>query len=143
MNKHRKQILIDRIKQDTGFIQKTNLHMIELEEGYAKGEVKVDETLLNGMDMVHGGCLFSVMDTVAGIAAMTYGNQVTTLNGQVHFLRAAKECEYLYAAAQVVKAGRTIINCNVEVMTEKEKVVCQGSLEYFRLGPLEEASSDF
>lgn len=138
MNENRKHILMDKINQDTGFIQKTNLSIAGLEEGYAKGEVKVDETLSNGMGMVHGGCLFSVMDTVAGIAAMTYGNQVTTLNGQVHYLHAAKNCEFLYVVAQVQKAGSRIINCNVNVMTEKEKVVCQGSFEYFRLGPLEE-----
>lgn len=137
MNENKKQVLLNKINKDEGFIRKTNLQIIELEEGYAKGEVKVDETLLNGMGMIHGGCLFSVMDTTAGIAAMTHGDQVTTLNGQVHYLHAAKGCKCLYVEAWAVKIGRTIINYNVKVMSEKEKVVCQGSFEYFRLGPLE------
>lgn len=137
MNQERKEILMNKVNKDTFFTKKTNLRIVELKEGYAKGELRVDESLQNGMGMVHGGCLFSVMDTTAGIAAMTHGDQVTTLNGQVHYLHEARDCNELYVVAQVVKAGRTIINYNVKVMTEKEKVVCQGSFEYFRLEPLE------
>lgn len=137
MDLGRKQYLMDKVNLDVQFSRKTNLQLIELEEGYAKGQVKVDETLMNTYGIIHGGCLFSVMDTVGGIAAMTHGDRVTTLNGQIHFLHAAKDCEFLYVETEEIKVGRTILDYNVKVSTQKGKVVCQGSLEYFRLGPLE------
>lgn len=101
--------------------------------GYAEGEIAVGEQHFNTAGTVHGGCLFALMDTVGGCAALTGGNMVTTSNSDIYFLRPAADLEKLKAKAQVIKDGRTLIVVDVALLNEHDVMIAKGSATFFRL----------
>ena len=50
---------------------------MELDEGYCKGELEVTDQHMNPLGTVHGGCLYTLADTVAGFAAASCGFERT------------------------------------------------------------------
>lgn len=129
--------LKQRVQNEKGYIKYNHLHFTELSEGSARAEVEVDEDLLNPMGSVHGGCLFSVCDTVGGTAAMTHGVAVTTTMGTISYLNPAAGCGKLYAEAVELKAGRTLFRYDVFVRDEQGVLICKADMEYYKLGKLE------
>ncbi|MDE6686455.1 MAG: PaaI family thioesterase [Lachnospiraceae bacterium] len=121
-------------KKQQGFIAKTGIRITDLGEGHAKGRVILDASCNNPMDYVHGGCLFTLADTVAGHAAMTYGGVVTTSSAEIHYLNPAKDTEYIEAEANVIRNGRTISLFDVMIRDDKGTEICKLILTYFRIG---------
>ncbi|MBP3459304.1 MAG: PaaI family thioesterase [Lachnospiraceae bacterium] len=126
-----------RVQSEKGYIKYNHLTFTELGKGRAKAEVAVDEDLLNPMGSVHGGCLFSVCDTVGGTAAMTHGAAVTTTMGTISYLNPAIGCGRLYAEAVELKAGKTLFRYDVFIRDENGKLICKADMEYYVLGKLE------
>lgn len=122
--------------QDGGYIKYSHLTFTELSEGKAKAEAAVDPNMLNPMGSVHGGCLFSICDTVGGTAAMTHGAAVTTTMGAISYLNPAVGCDRLYVEAVELKAGRTLYRYDVYVRDASGRLICKADLEYYRLGEL-------
>lgn len=121
-------------KKQQGFIAKTGIRITDLGEGHAKGRVVLDTSCNNPMDYVHGGCLFTLADTVAGHAAMTYGGVVTTSSAEIHYLNPAKDTEYIEAEANVIRNGRTISLFDVMIRDDKGTEICKLILTYFKIG---------
>ena len=87
-----------RVEDADGFIKHLHLSFTELSKGNVAAEIEVGDELLNPMGTVHGGCLFSICDTVGGTAAMTYGSIVTTTMATISYIRPAGG-KTLYAKA--------------------------------------------
>ena len=60
---------------------------------------------LRGM---HGGCAYSLADTLSGIAASTYREYVTMLDASMNYLLPVEHTEYVYCKARVLRHGRKI-----------------------------------
>lgn len=129
--------LKQRVQKDNGYIKYSHLTFTEIEEGKAKAEIAVDADQLNPMGTVHGGCLFSICDTVGGTAAMTHGVAVTTTTGTISYLNPAAGCGRLYAEAVELKAGKTLYRYDVYIRNEEGILICKADMEYYRLGELE------
>ena len=76
-----------------GFIKHTGIKTVELREGYAKGEIVLDERHANPIGSTHGGVLFTLVDTVGGAAATSRGRYVTTVSGNINYLRSGDELQ--------------------------------------------------
>ena len=61
----------EKLKQarNMGFIKHIGVETVELREGYAKGEIVLDESHANPIGSTHGGVLFTLVDTVGGRTA--------------------------------------------------------------------------
>lgn len=128
--------LRQRVQKDDGFIQYSHLTFTEFGLGSVKAEIEVKEDQLNPMGSVHGGCLFSICDTVGGTAAMTHGIAVTTTMGTISYLNPAAGCDKLYAEAVELKAGRTLYRYDVYIRDGEGMLICKADMEYYRLDEL-------
>lgn len=117
-----------------GFIAKTGIRITELGEGHAKGRIMLDGSCNNPMEYVHGGCLFTLADTVAGHAAQSYGGIVTTSSAEIHYLNPAKDTEYIEAEASVIRNGGTISLFDVMIRDDKGTEICKLILTFFKIG---------
>jgi acyl-CoA thioesterase len=99
----------------------------------AEGEITLGAQHMNTRDVVHGGCIFSLMDNVAGSAALTTGNWVTAANSDVMFLRPALQTKKLRARAEVLKSGRALIIAEIQVWNDADELIAKGSITFFRL----------
>lgn len=111
-------------------------------DGWCEAEIELKPHHMNPGGSAHGGCVFALMDSAGGVAAMAQGNNVTTASSSVEFLSAAGAgTKKLVAKAKAVKNGRTLMVYDVDVYSETEKHLAHGTFTFFRFD--EPASIDF
>jgi len=78
----------------------------------------------------HGGIIATLID-LAGHACLAakLGRRVPTIDMRVDFLRTAVDTD-LKAAAKIVRAGRTIGLCEVEILDERGRLIAVGRCVY-------------
>ena len=127
-----KEIMKIRNEKHT-FSREIGLKIIEIKEEYAKGEIIIEDRHRNIHGTVHGGCIFALGDSVAGIAAMAAGLPVVTVSGNINYLAPAQESEKLIAKAQKVKIGTKISVYDVEIKDETDKLIATGTYTFINI----------
>lgn len=122
-----------RRNHENPFAEDIGIHTVEIRSGYARAELNIEDRHLNFVGSVHGGCLFSLADTVCGSAAASHGFYCTTLNGNVNYLAAAINVKKLIAEAKEIKQGKRVCVYDVEIRDEKGTLFVQGTFSYFNL----------
>ena len=122
--------LIARINNHVNFASANHIKIVKVERGYAEAELTVAPESLNPIGIVHGGCLATLADTVTGTAAHTHGKIGVTLDCTLSFLAPATGRK-IRGVSHVLKAGRTIIVCDVELFDEAENKVATGTFTFY------------
>ena len=120
----------DTLKDIKGFIGNNNYNVIKVEEGYCELEGVISETSYNNMNIVHGGYIFGLADTAAGIASMTNGFTVVTVDSNISYFKPAKG-ERLVAKAKTIKPGKTISVIEVEIYNDNNDIVAKSSMTFY------------
>lgn len=121
-----------------GFAKLAGIRITKLDFQHAEGEIELTREHFNPGGTVHGGCLFSLADTVAGAALVTTGNYCTTLNASIDFLRAAGKSRILRAVAKPVRVGKHVAVFEVEMTNGSDELVAKATVTFYILGPVEE-----
>lgn len=123
------QIMKER--NETNYFAKENgIEIVELSEGYAKISMQVAQKHLNPIGSVHGGCLYTIADVAAGAAAFSYGQPATTVNADIHYLRAGLNTTTVYGEAHVLKQGKRIIVLQTTVSDQDGNLLASGTFTY-------------
>ncbi len=99
------------------------------EPGHAVARVEVSPDLLNPNGVVHGGVLFTMVDTAMGKATLSVldeGQLCASVEVQLRFLRPVAGGQ-LEAAAQVVKPGRKIVHLEARIHDGAGTLVATGT----------------
>lgn len=123
----------EKVETATDFRENLGIRKVLAEEGYAKAEMIISPSHLNVHGILHGGCIFSLADTTSGMAVVSFGHSVTTVTGNINYLRPGKDTKKLTAAARVVKHGRTFTVCNAEVFDDKESLIATTTMTFYHL----------
>lgn len=115
------------------YMKMLGIEITEISSGYAKAKMKVTKEICNPYNSVHGGCLFSLADITAGYAACAYGHYVSTVSGNMNYIKPAMNTEYIYCIGQVVHQGKQISVYNVELFDDNENILETGSFTFFTL----------
>ncbi len=122
-----------KIVDDNPFAAAIGMEILNIREGYVFARVKTRKELKNIYGDLHGGCLYTVADNMAGIAASTYGYYVTTVNGSIQYLKAARNTEYIDCEAEVIKPGRSISVVSVRIRDDRKMLLNTAEFTYFNL----------
>ena len=102
--------------------------------GYAEGKLEVRPTSSNPHGTVHGGCLYTLADTVAGTAACAHGASCVTVSGTMEFLRPATG-PTIRCVATPKKQGQTLSVMQVVLTNDADKEVATGTFTFFMSQP--------
>lgn len=116
------------------FAKMLGIECVEIGDGYARTEMKVDDGLRNPQGAVHGGVYYTLADVAGANAAASSGDMVATLDSDFHFLRAGLQLNALTAVARSLKRGKRISVFFVEVSAPDGKVLASGTFTYSSLG---------
>ncbi|MGY9054403.1 MAG: hydroxyphenylacetyl-CoA thioesterase PaaI [Alphaproteobacteria bacterium] len=79
-----------------------------VEPGRAITSITVEDHLVNGLEVCHGGYIFSLADTAMAFASNSYNNPALAQSAQITFLAPGKPGDRLTATAScAAQAGRT------------------------------------
>ena len=101
-------------------------------DGTAEGVLNVTQSSHNPHGTVHGGCLYTLADTVAGTAACAHGASCVTVNGTMEFLRPATG-PTIRCAASPKKQGSTLSVMQVVLTNAEGKEVATGTFTFFMM----------
>ncbi|MFP3155538.1 PaaI family thioesterase [Lachnospiraceae bacterium ZAX-1] len=124
-----------------GFAKELGIHSVSMEAGYAKMEMATTEFHRNPIGTVHGGAIFSLADTVGGLAALSRGRYVTTVSGNINYLHAAGKATMLIGEAREVKAGKSLGIYDVTITDENGKLISTATMTYYYLGKVGEPAT--
>ncbi|MCD8332784.1 MAG: PaaI family thioesterase [Clostridiales bacterium] len=122
--------LYKKLRQ-SGFIREVGFEAAEMENGYARCELVLQEKHFNPIGSVHGGVIFTMADTVGGAAAVSRGRSVTTVSGDIHFLRPAMNSKKLIGESQEVKTGKNMCVYNVMISDETGRQIAMATMTYY------------
>lgn len=117
-----------------GFAKLIGLKITDMENGFARGEIAIDERHQNPIGSLHGGVYYTLADVIGGAAAVSRGYLVTTVNSSFSYLRPGIGTSLLYATAKEIKYGKNISVYDVTVFDEKDVALAQGTFTYMSLG---------
>lgn len=107
-----------------------NAQILEIAPGHARVSVEIGEDDLNFYGNVHGGFLFSLCDSVAGMATYAYEVANVTQCSSFNFLRGVRSGT-IYVEANVIHKGRKTAVHQLEVHNEEGKLVAAGTFTMF------------
>ena len=109
--------------------------LLVCEPGYCRTRTKIEPQFTNATGAVHGGFLFTVADTTAGLAAIRSGTEgsVTTVDSHIQYLRPALNLTDIYAEAEIIKDGKRLAFIDVKIFTEEGVLLVKGSFTFARL----------
>lgn len=124
--------------KNNSFANLLGIRLTEISEGSAKAEMTVTAELLNPIGSLHGGCLYTIADVAGGGAASSYGEHVTTINGNIHYLRAGLHTKKLFATASELKRGKRILVYSISIIDQNDVELAIGIFSFMPLGkPIE------
>lgn len=129
--------LIDRMNEPGQFSSDVHVRIETIDVGYAEGVLDVHPMNLNLLGIVHGGCLATLADTVAGLGVVATGYSVVTANYGLNFLRPATG-KQIRCIARAEKMGKTLCVMHVDLYNDddRDKKIASGNFTFCLLEPL-------
>ncbi len=128
-----KNNLIDRVKTDVGFIRMLGIKNFSYKNGFASGKLKIRKGHLNPNGVVHGGVIYSFIDTLMGIALASIlkkDDTCATIEIQITYFNALKKGT-IYAEAKVITQKRQIAFIEGSVKDEKGKFIAHATGSFY------------
>lgn len=98
----------------------------EIGSNYAVCTLTLTDRHRNALGNVMGGVLFMLADFAFAVATNWGHSPTVSTDSTIHFLRASKGAE-ITARAEIVKAGRTSVYCEVSVTDDQGKLLARVS----------------
>lgn len=81
------------------FARFCGIEILDISPGRARARMTLQSHHLNGLDMGHGGAIFTLADLAFAVASNSHGTQAVAINVSINYLKAAREGMTLVAEA--------------------------------------------
>lgn len=98
---------------------------------------KVTEKSLNPYGMAHGGFLFTLADSVAGLTTVASGSYSVTLQSNIHYMKAAKLGNTLSVIGSCTHDGSRTKVVEVKIENQDKQLLASASFTMFVTGKVE------
>jgi len=105
------------------FARHLGIKLTDMKPGYAQAMMEVKPELLNGVNITHGGAVFSLVDIVIAAASNAHGPVALALNVNIHFIKATSEGAILIATAREESLTKKTGIYRVEVKDEHNNLI--------------------
>lgn len=98
---------------------------------------KVTEKSLNPYGIAHGGFLFTLADSVAGLTTVAGGSYSVTLQSNIHYMKAAKLGDTLSVIGYCTHDGSRTKVVEVKIENQDKQLLASASFTMFVTGKVE------
>lgn len=98
---------MDNVLNDK-FARYLNAKIVERRRGYAKTQLVIRPEHLNGLDIAHGGAIFSLVDYAFALASNTTEESGLAINASIQFIKSASLNETIVAEVKEVSRSRKL-----------------------------------
>lgn len=104
------------------FAKHNDITLLEIRPGYAKAELKINDKHLNGVNITHGGAIFTLADLAFAVASNSHGTVAVGVSANISYLKATNQGT-LTAEAREVALNPKLATYQVEVRDESDDLV--------------------
>jgi len=115
------QALKDFFQHDE-FARQNGIEIVEIAEGYARTQVRIEPRHLNAGGSVQGGVLFTLADLAFAAATNSHGTLTVTSTANITFMRGASEGTITAEAKELVN-HRHLPFCEVRVTDDSSNLL--------------------
>lgn len=115
------QAIWDFFKNDR-FAQHSGIELLEIGPGRAKARMTITDAHLNGVDVVHGGAIFTLADLVFAAASNSHGTVAVAINASIWYVKAGKQGT-LYAEGVETSRNPKLATYSIEVTDDAGETV--------------------
>ena len=90
------------------FAKHLGAQIIECSRGYAKTRIVIQKDFLNGLDVAHGGVIFTLIDYAFALASNTQEESGLAINANIHFIKTAALNEEITAEIKEISRSRKL-----------------------------------
>jgi len=113
---------LNQLLRNDRFANHNNIRLISFGNGEAVAELTVSEMHLNGVDIIHGGALFTLADFAFAAASNSHGRIAVASNASINFFKGVSSGK-LTAKAKELNSGKTLSTYTVEIADEKNSII--------------------
>ena len=99
------------------------IELVDVSQGTATSKMEIKEELLNGINTVHGGAIFTLADFTFAVAANSHGNVTVAINGNISYMKAAFKGGILTATATEVSVNPKLGTYTVNVVDDDGELI--------------------
>lgn len=115
---------LERILSNDRFARHNHIRLVSVLPGEAVAEMVVSEEHLNGVNIIHGGALFTLADFAFAAASNSHGRIAIATNANISFFKGISTGK-ITAVAKEINSGRTLATFTVNITDETgDKIAC-------------------
>ncbi|MDR3565985.1 MAG: PaaI family thioesterase [Negativicutes bacterium] len=131
---------VEEIFKDNPLSSMMEINIVTLCEGEVTLTMPIAGLIhTNVYGFVHGGALFTLVDSVMGIAGLTTGNLVVTNDINIRFITNAKKGNILTATGRIIHKGKDNIIAEAEIRDKRQRLLVKAQGSYFMRGAIRPA----
>jgi len=88
------------------FAKSIGIKLLEVSKGYARAELTINPTHLNGLQTVHGGVIFTLADLAFAAAANSHDCPAMAININISYMKAVSEGTLIAEAIELSKSNK-------------------------------------
>lgn len=115
--------IVHTMMKGDAFSHWLGIRVLEIKKGFSKLEMTVEEQMVNGFTIAHGGISYSLSDSALAFAANGYGLKCVSIETSISHTRPAKIGDVLTAECIELNRGKTIGIYEVTVTNQENKKV--------------------
>ncbi|HEY4336954.1 MAG TPA: hydroxyphenylacetyl-CoA thioesterase PaaI [Puia sp.] len=113
-----------RMLEKDQFSQWLGVEVLESGPGFCRLQYRINEQMLNGFSIVHGGVIFAAADSAFAFACNSHGGGVTVaLDVSISFTRPARTGDLLTVEAREVHLGNRIGVYDIRTTNEAGELI--------------------
>lgn len=124
--------ILDKLEDDSIISKNLNLEILSAKEGNSSVKMTIDKKVLNPYQIVHGGAIFSLADTAAGAAAISFNDAYVTMDSYINFMNPGTG-EFLSAKATTDYKGENTCVVEVIVTNDENKLIAKAMFTMYKV----------
>ena len=104
------------------FAEHNGIELVEVGEGHARTRMRIDDRHLNGVNVVHGGAIFTLADLAFAAASNSHGTVAVAINASIWYVKAGL-AGTLFADAREVSLNPKLATYSIEVTDDGGEII--------------------
>ncbi len=116
------------------FAKHSGIKLVAVGKGSARAELEIKEHHLNGLDIAHGGVIFTLADMAFAAASNSHGVDAVAVNVSISFFKAVQKGK-LFSEATEISRNRKLATYRIDVMDEAGELIASMQGTAYRKTP--------
>ena len=116
--------LLERLNNDDRFANGIGARLTEIDKGFARAELTVEERHLNGGGVCQGGVMYTLADLAFAAVANSGGILTLGISNTITFLQSAQLGDHLIAECKATFDHHKLPYCDIHISNQDGKLVC-------------------